>query len=191
LKPRFGGLMYRIRANRDKATAAVQSAVESVDPALLPSLDIVSLEDGSVALQRAFYRILAGFAGILTLLSLTLAGVGIYGVMAFLVSQRTREIGIRMALGATSGEVVRNIVVPGLWPVLLGTLAGLAGAAWAVSLLRANKEIADGLNLFSRTFNDPALYGELALVFIIPALASFVPAKRAARVDPMVALRHD
>jgi ABC-type antimicrobial peptide transport system permease subunit len=58
-------------------------------------------------------------------------------------------------------------------------------------LLRVNKGIVDGLNLFSRTFGDPALYGELALVFIISALASLVPARRAARVDPMVALRHD
>ncbi len=82
--------MFRIRANsnRDKALLAVQSTVESVEPTVMATLDLTSLEDGPVGLQRVFLRGIGAFAATLTLLSLTLAGIGIYGVMAFLVSQR-------------------------------------------------------------------------------------------------------
>jgi predicted permease len=185
-----GWLLFRIRGNRDKALAAVQSAVASVDPGLLPQLDLVSLEEGPVALQRGFFRVLASFAGTLAVLSLTLAGVGIYGVMAFLVSQRTREIGIRMALGATLRVVIKSVVIQGLRPVFLGMLAGLTAAAWVTKLEWAS-DVAPGAGLYSRTFSDPALYGELALVLGIALLASIVPARRALRVDPAEALRHE
>jgi predicted permease len=186
----LGGPLFRIRGNRDKALEAVRSAVESVDPSLLPSLDLVSLEDGPVAMQRGFFRVLAAFAGTLTVLSLALAGVGIYGVMAFLVSQRTREIGIRIALGATSRSVLKSVVIQGLRPVFMGALVGLAGSAWVTRLVRASEE-ARMLGLSARTFSDPALYAELALVLAIALLASVVPARRALRVDPVVALRYE
>jgi ABC-type antimicrobial peptide transport system permease subunit len=187
---KLSGLVVRIRGDRNKAMAAIESAVESVDPSLLPSLDIVSLEAGPVALQRGFFRILAAFAGILTLLSLTLAGVGIYGVMAFLVSQRTREIGIRMAMGATPRAVLRSIVMQGLRPVFVGMVVGLAAAIRVISLAAASGP-AKGLNLFLHTLIDPALFGALALMLAIAVLASVVPARRAARVDPAIALRHE
>jgi ABC-type antimicrobial peptide transport system permease subunit len=183
------GWFFRIHGNRDKALAAVQSAVESVDPSLLRSLDLVSLEDGPVAVQRGIYRVLGVFAGILTLLSLTLAGVGIYGVMAFLVSQRTREIGIRMALGATSRVVLKNVVTQGLRPVLVGTLAGLAAAAVATAVIRSKASLPPGLT--SSGFLDPLLYEELALVVAKAVLASVIPARRALSVDPIVALRYE
>jgi ABC-type antimicrobial peptide transport system permease subunit len=186
----LGGLVLRIRGDRDKALMAVESAVASVDPSLLPSLVLFSLESGPVAVQRGLFRVLAAFAGVLTLLSLTLASVGIYGVMAFLVSQRTREIGIRMALGATSRAVLRSIVIQGLRPVFVGTLLGLAGAARVVTLIGASGLVKD-LNLFSRTWMDASLCGALALMLAIAALASVIPARRAARVDPVVALRHE
>jgi predicted permease len=185
-----GGLLFRIHGNRDRALLAVQSAVESVvDPTALPTVDLVSLEDGPVAIQRGFLRVLGAFAGTLTLLSLTLAGVGIYGVMAFLVSQRTREIGIRMALGATSPAVIRNVMLQGVWPVLVGILTGVAGA---IALERV--PVVQGARQFilsPPTFSDPVFYAELALVFAIVVLASLVPARRALRVDPVVALRYE
>jgi predicted permease len=185
-----GGFLFRIRGNRDKALAAVQSATESVvDPTALATLDVVSLEDGPVAIQRGFLRVLAAFAGTLTLLSLSLAGVGIYGVMAFLVSQRTREIGIRMALGATSRAVIRNVMLQGVWPVLMGTLVGVAG-----SIALERTPVLQGTRQFSLsppTFSDPLFYVELALVAAIALLASLVPARRALRVDPVVALRYE
>jgi putative ABC transport system permease protein len=185
-----GGLVFRIRANRDKALEAVRSAVEFVDPSLLPGLGLDNFEEGPVALQRGIYRVLATFAVILTLLSLTLAGVGIYGVMAFLVSQRTREIGIRMALGATPRSVINSVVIQGLRPVFVGTLVGLIGSAW-VTKLAWDSEVARVMGLYSRTFSDPALYAELALMIAIALLASIIPARRALRMDPMVALRHE
>jgi macrolide transport system ATP-binding/permease protein len=185
-----GNLLFSIRGDRDKVLEKVQSAAASVDPNLLPSLDLVSLEEGPVALQRGFFRVLAAFAGILTLLSLTLAGVGIYGVMAFLVSQRTREIGIRVALGATSRSVIKSVVIQGLRPVFMGTLVGLVGSAW-ISKLALAPETTRVVGLYSRTFSYPALCGELALVFAIALFASIVPAGRALRVAPMVTLRHE
>ena len=186
----LGGVVFRIRGDRGKALEAVESAVESVDPSLLPGMILFSFEAGPVAVQRGFFRVLAVFAGVLTLLSLTLAGVGIYGVMAFLVSQRTREIGIRMAMGATSGEVLRSVVIQGLRPVLVGTLVGLAMAIRVVTLARADG-FAKALNLFSRASFDPALFGALSLMLAIAVLASAIPARRAASVDPVVALRHE
>jgi predicted permease len=185
-----GGFLFRIRGNRDQALVAVQSAAESVvEPAALATLDLVSLEDGPVAVQRGFLRVLGAFAGTLTLLSLTLAGVGIYGVMAFLVSQRTKEIGIRMALGATSRGVIRSVMLQGMWPVLMGTLVGVAG-----SLAIERAPVLQGARQFilsPPTFRDPVFYAELALVVAIAVLASVIPARRALRVDPVVALRHE
>jgi len=186
----FGGVVFRIRARREKALAAVTSAVESVDPALLPSLDLVSLEEGPVAVRRSFYRVLGGFAGVLTLLSLTLAAIGVYGVMAFLVSQRTREIGIRMALGATSRAVLMSVVVQGLRPVLAGMLVGMAASAGLLAILAA-RGVVSSSGPFPATFGAAALYAELALMLATAVLASIVPARRALRVDPVVALRHE
>ena len=184
-----GRVLFRIRGNRDKALLAAQAAVDSVDPTALSTLDMVSLEDGPVAVQRGFLRVLGAFAGTLTLLSLTLAGVGIYGVMAFLVSQRTREIGIRVALGATSGAVIRNVMLQGVWPVLIGTLVGVAG-----SLALERAPAVQGVRQFilsPPTLSDPVFYAELMLVLAIVVIASWIPARRALRVDPVVALRYE
>jgi predicted permease len=185
----FGGLVFRIHGNRDRALAAVQNAVESVDPSLLRSLDMVSLEDGPVAVQRGIYRVLGAFAGVLTLMSLAMAGVGIYGVMAFLVSQRTREIGIRIALGATARTLLNSVVIQGLRPVFVGSLLGFALATVVTAAIRAKGALPPGMA--SNAFGDPALYGELAVVVAIAVIASAIPARRALRVDPTVALRYE
>jgi putative ABC transport system permease protein len=190
----WGQLVFRIHGNRDKALGAVQSAVASVDPSLLPRLDLVNFDDGQVALQRGLLRLIAVFPAVLTLLSLTLAGVGIYGVMAFLVSQRTKEIGIRMALGATSQVVVSSIVMQGLRPVFVGIVAGLAASIPVEAMMRAKGFVAptfqEQTHLLSR-FADPIVLGELALVLAVAVLASAIPARRAMSVDPMVALRYE
>ena len=186
----FFGLVVRIRGDRDRAWKAIESAVEAYEPTMLASLEMVSLEDGPVAGQRGFFRTLAAFAGVLTLLSLTLAGVGIYGVMAFLVGQRTHEIGIRIALGANARAILRNVAVQGLLPVLVGTLVGLLAATRVVTLA-GGSELGRSFHLFTRTYSDPALYGELALVLALATIASVVPARRALRIDPAVALRHE
>ncbi|HEY1758590.1 MAG TPA: ABC transporter permease [Bryobacteraceae bacterium] len=186
-----GALVFRIPGNREKAIGAVQSAVGSVDASLLPGMAIFNVEDGPLATQRNLIRVTETFAGVLTLLSLTLAGVGIYGVMSFLVSHRTREIGIRMALGATSSTVLRGVMAQGLRPVLAGTLIGFGASAALDSLIRAVVAIPGSTNLLQSTFGDLSLYVELALVLFVAALACVVPARRAMRVDPMVALRYE
>jgi len=192
-----GDLIFSTRgnpANRDKTLIAVQSAIASVDPSLLPTLDVTSLEDGPIATQRGLLRLVTIFPAILTLLSLTLAAAGIYGVMAFWVSQRTREIGIRMALGATSRIVFNSIVGQGSRPVCAGILMGLAASIPVAAIMRAKGIVLPGSEDSTRLvarLTDPAVYAELALVLAIALLASAIPARRALRVDPVVALRHD
>ncbi len=183
-------LMFRIRGDRGRALAAVRSAVDSFDANLGPSLFMVSLEDGFVAMQRSLQRVTASLAGTLTLLSLTLAGVGIFGVMAFLVSQQTREIGIRVALGATARAVVTNILVQGLRPVFIGLALGFSLGTVTTVITRATQTFPDA-PLARVIFADPIMYGALALMLAVAVLASVIPARRALRVDPAVALRHE
>ena len=120
----------------------------------------------------------ACFAGTALFLSL----IGIYGVLSFAVSQRTREIGVQMALGADRGDVLRGVVARGLRLELPGILLGLAGA-WAVGRLLQS-------SLFGISSSDATTYICSACVFLLMALlACVIPARRAAKVDPMVALR--
>jgi putative ABC transport system permease protein len=115
---------------------------------------------------------------------LALAATGIYGVLSYLVAQRTREIGIRVALGATAGAVLSLILKRGAILILIGTTAGLAGA---IALTRFIKTL-----LFGVSATDPATFALIALLLVVVALiASYIPARRATKVDPMVALRHD
>jgi ABC-type antimicrobial peptide transport system permease subunit len=132
--------------------------------------------------QRRLNMLLLGLFG---LLGLVIASVGIYGVMAYLVSQRTREIGVRMALGATRGDVVRMVLTNACLLIAAGLTIGGVGA-WYLSTS------AKALNafLFRLDANDPrAFAAALALLALAGLVASAVPARRAASVDPMVALR--
>jgi putative ABC transport system permease protein len=122
--------------------------------------------------------------GVFAALTLSLASVGIYGVMSYLVSQRTREIGVRMALGATTRDVLRMIVEQGLKRVVSGVALGVLG-----SLLLT---LAIASLLFGISSTDPLTFAGVALLLtVIALLACFIPARRAARTDPMIALRRD
>jgi ABC-type antimicrobial peptide transport system permease subunit len=113
-----------------------------------------------------------------------LAAIGIYGVLAYAVVQRTREIGIRMALGAQRAQVLALVLRHGLILTAIGIAAGLAGAAAGTRLL-------DGM-LFGITRLDPLTFGAVSLVFgLVATVASYLPARRATAVDPMVALRSE
>jgi len=132
-------------------------------------------------------------AAILAALSLTLAGIGIYGVVAYLVTRRTREIGIRVALGARHRDVVKNVLGRGLKPVFTGTLLGLAAAAALSWMLHATLVFPGSMDfLYGVPFYDPGTFlGLILFVLGVAAAASALPARRAVSVDPLVALRYE
>jgi len=127
----------------------------------------------------------------LAALALALAGVGIYGVMAYSVSQRTREIGIRMTLGATQAEVLKSVILQGLRPVFLGALLGLAGAASVSTILKATLVFPGTPDMFFgvSVFDPLTFIGLSCFLGTVALIASAIPARRAMKVDPMVALR--
>jgi putative ABC transport system permease protein len=134
----------------------------------------------SLAPQRLNMSLLVAFAALAALL----AAVGIYGVMAYSVIERTREIGIRMALGADSRAVLRMVLFNGAKVAIVGIVAGL-GAAFALTRVMASL-------LYKVSATDPLTYASIAaLITGIALLASYIPARKAARVDPLVALRYD
>ena len=134
----------------------------------------------SIASQRFSLALLAAFAG----LALLLAGIGIYGVLSYLVGQRTQEIGIRMALGAQRLDVLRMVLQDGARMTLAGTSIGIVAALGLTRLMASM--------LFGVKPTDPITFGLVAVVLCgIALLAGYVPARRAAKVDPMVALRYE
>jgi putative ABC transport system permease protein len=161
---------------------AVRRAIAGLD-ADLPLADVSTLEDRkavSLARPRVNATVLGGFA----LAALVLAAVGIYGVVAYGVVQRTRELGIRMALGAGRSTLLRMVVRQGMMPVLGGMAFGLVGALAGGRLLR-------GL-LFGVGSSDPTILALVTGFLVAVALAAmYLPARRASRSDPMIALRVD
>ncbi len=158
----------------------VAGVVRSIDPEV-PLADVKSMEEvvgATLARPRTVSVLLTAFA----LMALVLAGVGVYGVMAYSVSQRTREIGVRMALGATAESVFRMVIGHALRLVALGVVVGLVAAAGLTRMLETL--------LFQTEPLDPATFAATALVLVVVAtFASFVPARRGTRITPVEALR--
>jgi predicted permease len=161
---------------------ALRDAVRQVDPNL-PMLD-VRTQDEQIAANLRQERIFATLTSGFGVLALVLACVGVYGVMAYSVAQRTNEIGIRLALGAQRGRVRGMILRESAWIAVAGIAAGL-GAALAMA--RAVKSM-----LYGIAPNDPVTLSScVLLLFAVALAASWIPASRAAGVEPMVALRHE
>lgn len=134
--------------------------------------------------QFVISRCSAMFASLLGALGLLLASVGIYGTVSYAVVRRTREVGIRMALGARKRDVIAMILRETTRPVIAGLAIGMIGAVFATHLMRA---ILFGVS----TFDPISFIGVSILFFLITMLAAWLPARRAARVDPMIALRYE
>jgi len=179
---RRAALVVRARRSPDSLLPSIRARLRSIDPTLpTDDLDVYPhLVSLSLASRQWLAQAVAIFAGAAFLL----AAIGIYGVIAYRVSERTREIGIRMALGARRGDVVGLIVGEGARVVAAGLLAGLAASAVATRLL-ANA-------LFGLRPGDPATFAAVtALLFVTGLAASYLPARRAARIDPTKALREE
>ncbi|HSK45202.1 MAG TPA: ABC transporter permease [Candidatus Binatia bacterium] len=180
--PMGGSLLLKTAGNPMNYAQQVREAVYSVDPEQ-PVNNIQTLNEmrGDALVQsRLTTMLLALFAG----LALAIAATGLSGVTALMVSQRTREIGIRMALGAQSNEVLRMVLMQGMRVIAVGIAAGVAVALVFSRVMRTL--------LFETTVNDPLTYAGVALMFLtVGFAASYVPARRVTKVDPLIALRSE
>jgi len=162
--------------------SALRSALAEIDPNQ-PLVRVRTMED-NMAATVAQPRFRTWLIGIFAALALLLAAVGIYGVMSYSVTQRTSEIGIRVALGAQPSDVFRIVVGEGLRLALLGVAVGLVAALILTRLLQSF--------LYGISASDPLTFtGVAVLLTLVGVAASFFPARRATRVDPIVALRYE
>jgi putative ABC transport system permease protein len=162
-------------------TSAARGILQDLDPEIPTKFRTFSQVYSASLGSRRFNVILIGFFGLVALL---LATAGVFGVMAYSVSRRTREIGVRVALGASSGDVLGMILRQGLRTILIGVAGGIIGS---LALTRTVQSL-----LFGVTATDPLTFGSVTLLLVGTALlACYVPARRAMQVDPMVALRHE
>ena len=177
-----GVIVLRSIADPAALTSAVRDAVRSLDPDV-PLFNVQTLEDvvgETVAPRRLSAILLSAFA----MLALTLAAIGIYGVMSYAVSQRTQEFGIRMALGARSGDVLRLVLRSAMLLLIIGIGIGLGGAYYLGRFLESM--------LFQVPPTDMWTYVSIIVLLSgVALLACYLPARRATRVDPLVALRYE
>src|SRR5467141_899835 len=168
-------------ADTGLVTSAARGILQDLNPEIPARFRTLSQVYSASLVSRRFNVILVGFFGITALL---LATAGVFGVMAYSVSRRTREIGVRVALGAGSGDVLRMILSQGLRTIFIGVAIGIAGS---LALTRTVESL-----LFGVTATDPLTFGGVTLLLVGAALlACFIPARRATKVDPMIALRYE
>jgi predicted permease len=175
-------VLVRFRGDLETATTTLKAVARTIDPDE-PVEDILTLEQ-DLALQLTPIRVMMYLLGGLGVIALGLAAFGIYGVMAYLVTRKSRELGIRAALGAEAGRLWRYVVSQGLRLTAVGVALGLVGAYF---LTRALQRV-----LFNVRSTDPFVYGAVALLLaMIAVLACWGPARRATRVDPIEVLREE
>jgi ABC-type antimicrobial peptide transport system permease subunit len=174
--------ILRVSTDFQTVIPAVRGALREVN-SNLPIDDVVSLED-HIARSLVQQNLIARLASFFGLLALLLASIGLYGVLSYSVAQRRNEIGIRMALGASTADVLKIVLRSGMVLTLLGLILGVAGA---LALTRLVTTL-----LFGVKSTDVATFVVVSLTLIAVALvACYIPARRATRVDPLIALRYD
>ena len=175
-------IVLRTDGQPETLAGSLRAAVESMDKN--QPLSELTTMDEIIAKNVAPRRFKMLLLGLFAALALVLAAVGIYGVMSYSVEQRTHEIGVRSALGATREDILSLIVAQGFRLTVIGMLTGIAGA---LALTRYIASL-----LFGVTERDPFTFAAVVCVLSVVALiACYIPARRAARVDPMIALRHE
>jgi putative ABC transport system permease protein len=175
-----GGFVLRTTADPSTLAEPVRHAIATVDPslAMISARSLEATVAASLAQRRFSMTLLATFAGI----ALLLAAIGLYGVLAYLVSQRRREIGVRLALGASASRVLRRVLVDGLRLAGAGVVVGIAGAIGVAFLIR-------GLLFDVKPLDPVVLLTGPVVLGVVTVLATVIPARRAARVDPVEVLR--
>ncbi|HEY7057407.1 MAG TPA: FtsX-like permease family protein, partial [Vicinamibacterales bacterium] len=173
-------VVVRTAAGSDAGGEALRAAVKRVAPDV-PLFDTRSMEQrlGASLSTSRFNTLLLALLGAM---GLTLAAIGIYGVMAYFVSRRAQEIGVRMALGATKRDVVLLVLRQSIWPLAIGVATGVVASSLLTGVLKTQ--------LFGITPRDPlTLIGVVVMLVLVALLATLIPAGRAAAVDPTQALR--
>ena len=184
--PHFPSFYLAVRTVGDplKLAPAVRQQVREIDASPSTTINLVTTMEQYIDQRIAPRRFQMALFGLFAALALVIATVGIYGVISYAVSQRTHEIGVRMALGAQAKDILRMVIWRGMSLTLIGVALGVAAA---LALTRVMKNL-----LFEVTPTDPATFALIALLLVCVALiASYIPAWRATKVDPLQALRHE
>jgi predicted lysophospholipase L1 biosynthesis ABC-type transport system permease subunit len=182
LPTRNTGLIIRAEREPAQLASAVRAAISAADPTM-PVFEVMTMEE----LRRVGFwaqRLFGWLFSLFGIVALVLASVGVYGVIAYSVTQRTQEFGVRLALGAQASDVIKLVVHNGAVLALIGIGLGLLGAFGVTRVVQSL--------LFDVSSTDPLSYvGVTVFLAAIALLASYVPARRATRVDPLTALRHE
>jgi ABC-type antimicrobial peptide transport system permease subunit len=180
--PRQMNMVLHVSRPLTGLTTAIRQTVSSIDPGL-PIVQLRTMED-VVGASLTRQRFLSLLLGIFAAVALLLAAIGTYGVLSYMVSERHREIGIRMALGAGNGQVVGLVLRQGISIALIGIVVGVAGA---LALSRITQTLLYGVNPA-----DPLTFGTVVgVIALVATAACLIPMHRATRVDPLTAMRAD
>ena len=175
-------IVVRAAGDPVQLAGAVQREIQAIDKDQ-PVYNVRTLER-VVSESLAPQRVVMGMLGVFALIALVLASVGIYAVMSYAVTQRTHEIGIRMALGAQPRDILKMIVRQGMLLAIIGVTLGLVASYW---LMQAMTKI-----LYGVSATDPLTFAAISLLLMLVAFtANYIPARRATKVDPMIALRYE
>jgi predicted lysophospholipase L1 biosynthesis ABC-type transport system permease subunit len=173
-------VLVRLAPNAPDVLPAIRRTVQALDPNV--PLRRIEMLDEAVDRQFGPARFYMLLLGVFAAVAVALAGIGLYGVIAYLVSQRTREIGIRIALGAKGGDVIRMVLTQGIKPAAVGIVLGVAGAYWSSRLLQSL--------LYNVEAGDIATFAGVTLALsVVVLLAIVTPARKASRIPPVEALR--